>query len=123
MRVMVIDDSRTMRGIMRQVLETLGCAAVEEAIDGQDALSKVKAFRPELILLDWNMPNMDGLEFLRRFRAGDRETPVIMVTTESSRERVVEAIRAGVDDYVLKPFTAEELAQRIREALNRDRAA
>lgn len=123
MRVMIIDDSKTMRSILRKVLETLECTEVEEASDGQDALSKVKVFRPDLILLDWNMPNMDGLAFLRRFRAADRRTPVIMITTEASRERVVEAIRAGVNDYVLKPFTVDALAQRIRETLDRLEAA
>jgi two-component system chemotaxis response regulator CheY len=114
---MLIDDSRTMRGILRGVVTRLGCTGVCEACDGQDALSRVGAFRPDLILVDWYMPVMDGLSFVREFRRLNKVTPIIMVTVASERSRVLEAIRAGVNEYVVKPFTPELLTRRIAEAL------
>jgi two-component system chemotaxis response regulator CheY len=123
MRVMLIDDSKTMRGIQRSVLAQLGHTEIEEATDGQDALSKVGAFNPDLILLDWNMPRMDGLTFVKRFRRTNQTTPLIMVTTECERSRVVEAIKAGVSNYVVKPFTPDLLSKRITETLNRAKTA
>lgn len=123
MRVMLVDDSKTIRRIQRSILEQLGYTEIEEACDGQDALSRVAAFQPNLILLDWNMPNMDGLTFLKAFRAKDTSTPVIMVTTESDKTRVIEAIRAGVNNYVVKPFTPDILQQRLKETLEKVKAA
>lgn len=123
MRVMLVDDSKTIRRIQRSILEQLGYTEIEEACDGQDALSRVSAFQPSLILLDWNMPNMDGITFLKTFRQKDTATPVIMVTTEAEKTRVIEAIRAGVNNYVVKPFTPDILQQRIRETLEKCKAA
>ncbi len=123
MRVMIVDDSKTMRNIQRNVLTKLGYTELEEACDGQDALSKAGAFKPELILLDWNMPNMDGLTFLKTYRGQGHETPIIMVTTESEKPRVVEAIKAGVDNYLVKPFTPDGLSGRIKETLDKKAAA
>ena len=117
MRIMLVDDSKTIRRIQRGILEQLGYTEIEEACDGQDALSRTPAFQPTLILLDWNMPNMDGITFLKTFRQKDTTTPVIMVTTESEKTRVIEAIRAGVNNYVVKPFTPDLLQKRIRETL------
>jgi len=122
-RVMLVDDSKTIRRIQRSILEQLGYTEIEEACDGQDALSRVAAFQPTLILLDWNMPNMDGLTFLKNFRQKDTATPVIMVTTESEKTRVIEAIRAGVNNYVVKPFTPDLLQQRIKETLDKLKTA
>ena len=117
MRILLVDDSKTMRNIQKSILSQLGYTELEEACDGQDALSKVGAFSPELLLVDWNMPNMDGLTFVKEFRKNDKETPIIMVTTESERSSVVEAIKAGVNNYVVKPFTPDVLSQRINETL------
>lgn len=117
MRIMLIDDSRTMRNIQKAVLTQLGYTEVCEACDGQDALSKVGAFKPELILVDWNMPNMDGLTFIKAYRQTNKTTPMIMVTTEAERSRVIDAIKAGVNNYVVKPFTPDLLSQRINETL------
>lgn len=117
MRVMVVDDSKTMRNIERSILNQLGYTEVEEACNGQDALTKVAAFNPELLLVDWNMPNMDGLTFVKTYREQGHKTPIIMVTTENEKTRVVEAIKAGVDNYVVKPFTPEVLGERINDTM------
>lgn len=117
MKVMLVDDSKTMRNIEKSVLAQLGVKQVEEACDGQDALAKVGAFGPELLLVDWNMPNMDGLTFVKTFRQTNKTTPIIMVTTEAEKSRVIEAIKAGVNNYVVKPFTPDVLSQRITETL------
>jgi two-component system chemotaxis response regulator CheY len=122
MKIMLVDDSKTMRNIQRSVLAQLGYTQIEEACDGQDALSKVQAFQPELLLVDWNMPNMDGLSFVKAFRQQNKATPVIMVTTESEKARVIEAIKAGVNNYVIKPFTPDLLSQRITETLTKKAA-
>ncbi|MEM9884130.1 MAG: response regulator [Planctomycetota bacterium] len=119
MKVLLVDDSKTMRNIQRGILTQLGYEQIEEAVDGQDALVKVKAFGPELILLDWNMPNMDGITFIREYRGSGAKIPVIMVTTEAEKSRVVEAIKAGVNNYVVKPFTPNVLGERIQETLSR----
>jgi len=123
MKIMLVDDSRTMRNMQRKALHGLGHTDVVEAGDGQQALDMVEQEQPELILLDWNMPNVDGLAFLKRFRAIDSDTPVIMVTTELEKRRVIEAIKAGVNNYIVKPFTQEALAQRIAETLEQLDAA
>ena len=115
MRILLVDDSKTMRNIQRAVLAQLGHTEILEACDGQDALSKAPAYRPELILVDWNMPNMDGLSFVKAWRAVNKQTPIMMVTTEAEKARVIEAIKAGVNNYVVKPFTPDLLAQRINE--------
>lgn len=117
MRIMLVDDSRTMRNIQKSVLGQLGYTEIEEACDGQDALSKVGAFKPDLLLVDWNMPNMDGLTMVKTFRQRDKSTPIIMVTTETEKARVIDAIKAGVNNYVVKPFTPDLLSQRINETL------
>ena len=119
MKILLVDDSKTMRNIQKSVLSQLGFTEIEEACDGQDALSKIGAFEPELLLVDWNMPNMDGLTFVKKFRQNDKTTPIIMVTTETERARVVEAIKAGVNNYVVKPFTPDLLSQRINETLEK----
>ena len=119
MKVMLVDDSKTMRNIQKGVMTQLGYTDIVEATDGQDALSQVFAAAPDLILLDWNMPNMDGLTFLKAFRQKNTTTPVIMVTTEGEKSRVVEAIKAGVNNYIVKPFTPNVLKGRIEETLNK----
>ena len=119
MKVMLVDDSKTMRNIQKGILTQLGYTDLEEACDGLDALSKVGAFQPELLLVDWNMPNMDGLEFVKKFREQGNKAPIIMVTTEAEKSRVVEAIKAGVNNYVVKPFTPDLLGERIKETLAR----
>ena len=123
MKVLLVDDSKTMRNIQKGVLDQLGYTDIVEAVDGMDALSKARAQTPGLMLVDWNMPNMDGLQFVKEYRSDDATTPIIMVTTEAEKARVVEAIKAGVNNYVVKPFTPDVLCERINETLEKASAA
>jgi two-component system chemotaxis response regulator CheY len=109
---MIVDDSQLMRNAVKKCFEELQvpCVAIE-AFDGNDALNKLKTGSPELVLLDWNMPNLSGLGFLKQVRAKPeyKNLPIIMVTSEGSRLNVVEAFKNGATDYVLKPITAAVL--------------
>lgn len=125
MRILLVDDSRTMRNIQRKLLGTLGNPEFAEAGDGLEALSLI-ASSPQpfdLILIDWNMPNMDGHTLVCRIREKDKTTPLIMVTTEAEKTRVLEAIKAGVNNYVIKPFTPEALLERVQQTLQKLKAA
>ena len=113
MRILLIDDSKTMRNIQKSVLKQLGYTEIEEACDGQDALSKIGAFKPELCLVDWNMPNMNGLELLQAIRKENANVPVIMITTEGSKAKVMDAVQNGASDYLVKPFTPAALKEKL----------
>ena len=119
MRVLVIDDFATMRKIEKNILGQLGIKNVDEADDGSTALPKLKANQYDVVLLDWNMPNMTGLELLKAMRAEDalKSVPVIMVTAEALKDNVVAAAQAGVNDYVVKPFNAATLEEKLRKVL------
>jgi two-component system, chemotaxis family, chemotaxis protein CheY len=124
MKILVVDDFSTMRRIVKNVLKQLGFDNVEEAEDGAQALSKLKTGGFGFVVSDWNMPNMDGLEFLKSVRADAmlKDTPILMVTAEAEKDKVVTAIQAGVNSYVVKPFTAEifkEKMDRIFEKLKK----
>ncbi|GGJ82207.1 response regulator [Pilimelia anulata] len=116
MRALIVDDSRAMRRILRRIVEGLGFTAVE-AGDGQAALDAIAALDtpPDLALVDWNMPVMDGLAFVSAVRAepGLRRMTVVMVTTESEQSQIVRALAAGAHEYVIKPFTPESLAEKL----------
>ena len=117
MKIMLVDDSRTIRNIQKNVLAQLGYTEVVEAADGVEALNQIGSARPDLVLIDWNMPNMDGITLVRKIRETDKRLPLIMCTTEAEKSRVLEAIKAGVNNYVVKPFTAETLAEKINATL------
>lgn len=119
MKILMVDDSRTMRNIQKNVLKVMGEPVCTEAGDGQEALTCVAA-HPEgfdVMLVDWNMPHMDGITFVRRVREKDKSTPIIMVTTEAEKSRIIEAIKAGVNNYVIKPFTPDSLLERVKQTL------
>ena len=119
MKIMLVDDSRTIRNIQKKVLAQLGHSDIVEAKDGVEALEKYKESPPDLMLIDWNMPNMDGITLIRTIRATDKTIPMIMCTTEAEKSRVVEALKAGVNNYMVKPFTADTLAEKINQTLSK----
>ncbi len=122
MRILLVDDSRTIRNIQKNVLARLGHTEIEEAGDGVEALASVKKSRPDLVLIDWNMPNMDGITLVREIRSFDRELPLIMCTTEAEKTRVLEAIKAGVNNYIVKPFSTETLEEKIQQTMEKAQA-
>ena len=119
MKIMLVDDSRTIRNIQKKTLAQLGHTDVAEAADGVEALSLYKESQPDLMLIDWNMPNMDGITLVKTIRQMDKSIPLIMCTTEAEKARVVEALQAGVNNYVVKPFTAETLSEKINQTLSK----
>jgi two-component system chemotaxis response regulator CheY len=120
MKIMLVDDSRTIRNIEKNVLTQLGHTDLVEAGDGVEALNLIASTQmPDLFLVDWNMPNMDGLTLVRNIRTQNKQVPIIMVTTEAEKTRVVEAIKAGVNNYVVKPFTADTLGEKIQQTLTK----
>ncbi|MFQ5542921.1 MAG: response regulator [Nitrospiria bacterium] len=114
-KILVVDDMSTMRRIIKNALKQLGFQSLEEAEDGQIAFNKIKQWSFDLVISDWNMPNMDGLALLKAVRAEPsvRTLPVLMVTAQASQSCVLEAIRAGATNYIVKPFTADTLKTKI----------
>jgi two-component system chemotaxis response regulator CheY len=112
---LVVDDSKVIRKVARHILETLNFS-VEEAEDGQQALSRVEANMPDVVLLDWNMPVMTGMEFLQSLRGGNFEVQpkVVFCTTENDSAHIRAAIEAGADEYVMKPFDRETLESKLQ---------
>ncbi len=120
MKILLVDDSRTMRNIWKRVVSGLDDCEILEAGDGQEGLKTISENGPvDLVLLDWNMPNMDGLTMLKKVRENDKTTPVIMVTTEAEKLRIIDAIKAGANNYVVKPFTPDALKSKINETLKK----
>ncbi|MFO0946077.1 MAG: response regulator [Planctomycetota bacterium] len=115
MKFMLVDDSSTMRKIQRRTLEKLGFSDIIEADDGAKGLEIFGTTGPDIVITDWNMPNMTGLEMVTAIRSSNKTTPIIMVTTEAEKTKVVEAIKAGISDYLIKPFTPEALSAKIRK--------
>jgi len=118
-RFLVVDDFSTMRRIIKNLLHDLGYQDVLEADDGKAALPLLQAGGIDFLITDWNMPNMAGLELLKIVRADGKlaKLPVLMLTAEAKREQIVEAAQAGVSGYVIKPFTAETLKEKIDKIL------
>ncbi len=114
-RVLVADDSSTMRKIILRSLQAVGVNDAAEAADGNEAVAMFKPGEFNLVLTDWNMPGKTGLEVIQAIRAQDSAVPIIMVTTEAEKGRVMEAIQAGVSDYLVKPFTAETLREKLEK--------
>ena len=119
MRFLVVDDFSTMRRIVRNFLNDLGYSNVDEADDGNTALPILKRGNIDFLVTDWNMPGMPGLELLKAVRSDPQlaKLPVLLLTAEAKREQIVEAAQAGVNGYVVKPFTAETLKDKIEKIL------
>ncbi len=116
-KILVVDDMATMRRIIKSLLEQLGFKNIDEAEDGQVALKKLREGSYDFVITDWNMPNMTGLELVQNIRSDGelKHLPVLMVTAEAKKENVIAAIKAGVNNYVVKPFTAETLKEKIEK--------
>jgi two-component system chemotaxis response regulator CheY len=115
MKILVVDDMVTMRRIVKNILKQLGFANVDEAENGQEALQKLRGDAFGFVVSDWNMPVMTGIDMLRAIRSDEKlkTTPVLMVTAEAQQSNLVEAVQAGVSNYIVKPFTAETLQEKI----------
>ena len=118
---LVVDDFSTMRRIVRNLLKELGYNNVEEAEDGAEALEKLNTDKFQFVVSDWNMPNLDGLEMLKRIRASDtlKHLPVLMVTAEAKKENIVAAAQAGASGYVVKPFSAATLEEKLERIFDK----
>jgi len=115
MKILVVDDFSTMRRIVKNVLKQLGFEKLEDAEDGEQAYNKLKNDSFGFVITDWNMPNLDGLGLLKKVRSDEKlkELPILMVTAEAEKDKVIEAIKAGVNNYIVKPFTAEVLKEKM----------
>lgn len=121
MKILVVDDFSTMRRIVKNLLGDLGFKNIEEADDGNTALPKLQSGNFDFLVTDWNMPGMTGIDLLKAVRADPNlaSLPVLMVTAESKREQIIEAAQAGVNGYVVKPFTAGTLEEKITKIFER----
>lgn len=121
MKILVVDDFSTMRRIVKNILKQIGFSDIDEAEDGNNALLKLKQEKFDMVVSDWNMPNMTGLDLLKAIRADSaiNSMPVLMVTAEAKKENVLEAIQAGVNNYVVKPFTADTLKDKIEKIFDK----
>ncbi len=114
-RILVVDDSRTSRKILRTILEDAGHEVIGEAMDGQDGVNKFKELRPDLVTLDITMPVMDGLEALKCIREVDGNAKVIMVTAAGQQNKMIDAIKLGASEFVTKPFEPEEIIKMVNK--------
>ncbi len=121
MKILVVDDFSTMRRIIKNLLRDLGFTNTDEADDGNTALPMLQSGKYDFLITDWNMPGMTGIDLLRNVRADDnlKTLPVLMVTAEAKRDQIVAAAQAGVNGYVVKPFTAAVLKEKIEKIFER----
>jgi two-component system chemotaxis response regulator CheY len=117
MKFLVVDDFATMRRILRNLLKELGFSNIDEAEDGNIAMQKLRSAKFDFVVTDWNMPNMTGIELLRQIRADAalKHLPVLIVTAEARKENIIEAAQAGASGYVVKPFTAATLDEKLKK--------
>jgi two-component system chemotaxis response regulator CheY len=117
LKILVVDDFSTMRRIVRNLLKELGYTNVDEAEDGVAALQKLKGANFQFVVTDWNMPNMTGIELLRAIRADValKHLPVLMITAEAKKENIIEAAQSGASGYIVKPFTAGTLEEKLNK--------
>lgn len=117
MKALVVDDSSVMRKVVTGGLARAGIEDVEQATNGEEAVEAVKAHDFGLVLLDWNMPVMTGIEALKEIRGNGYSMPIIMVTTEAEKARILEAIREGASNYIIKPFQPDEFVKKVKEVM------
>jgi len=121
MKILVVDDFSTMRRIVKNLLRQIGYSNIEEAEDGAQAYLKLKNGGYSFVVSDWNMPNMDGLDLLKKIRSDPelKDLPILMVTAEAEKEKVITAIQAGVNNYIVKPFTGEVLKDKMDKIIEK----
>ena len=117
MKALVVDDSAVMRKILIGALTRAKITEVDQACDGQEAVTAVQSADYAVILMDWNMPNMLGIDAVRAIRALGKTAPIIMVTTEAEKSRVIDALKAGANNYIIKPFEPATIVAKIQEVL------
>ena len=117
MRGLVVDDSSVMRKVLTGALSRVDIEEVDEAADGREAVTLVDGGVYDVILMDWNMPNMTGIEAVKAIRGSGNSTPIIMVTTEAEKERVIEAVKCGANSYIIKPFSPQAIVAKLQEVL------
>ena len=117
MKVLIVDDFATMRRILKNIMKQIGFSDITEADNGKNALKAMKSDKIDLVLCDWNMPEMPGIDVLNTVRADSdlKDTPFIMVTAEAQKENILEAVKAGVSSYIVKPFTAETVEEKLQK--------
>jgi len=117
MKVLIVDDFATMRRILKNIMKQIGFSDITEADNGKNALKVIKSQTIDLVLCDWNMPEMPGIEVLNAVRADSdlKDTPFIMVTAEAQKENILEAVKSGVSSYIVKPFTAETVEEKLQK--------
>ncbi len=125
LKILVVDDFSTMRRIVKNLLNELGFNDISEADDGKTALPMLQQGSFEFVVTDWNMPGMPGIDLLKAIRADDKlkHLPVLMVTAEAQREQIIEAAKAGVSGYIVKPFTGQTLKEKLDKIFERYAAA
>ena len=114
-RILIVDDSRTSRKILRNILEEAGHEIVGEAMDGQDGINKFKDLHPDIVTLDITMPVMDGLEALKTIKTEEPDAKVIMVTAAGQQNKMIDAIKLGASEFVTKPFESEEIVKMVNK--------
>jgi two-component system chemotaxis response regulator CheY len=118
-KILIVDDFATMRRILKNILKKIGFTQIIEAEDGSNALKVLEKEKVDLVISDWNMPKMTGIEFLRAVRANTafKDLPFLMVTAEAQKQNIIEAVQAGVSNYVVKPFTEEVITEKLAKIL------
>lgn len=119
MKALVVDDSAVMRKVLIGALGRAQINEVDQAADGQEAVDACEAGEYDLVLMDWNMPNMLGIDAVRAIRANGKTMPIIMVTTEAEKSRVIEALKSGANNYIIKPFEPTTIVAKIQEVLGK----
>lgn len=117
MKVLVVDDSTVMRKVLIGALSRANIKDVDQACDGAEAVEAAQRVQYDLVLMDWNMPNMLGIDAVRAIRASGSKAPIIMVTTEAEKSRVIDALKAGANNYVIKPFEPAAIVLKIQDTL------
>ena len=117
MKALIVDDSISMRKVLVAVLSKIGITEVGQAADGEEAVAACDTDDYDVVLMDWNMPKMLGIDALKQIRADGKSVPIIMVTTETEKGRVLEALKAGANNYIIKPFKPDAIQLKIEETL------